>query len=74
MTRAALRKTQTNLFAAGPAASVAPQSAGCRETIAHLHFCEAPGCTAWGAFGIGVFRGVRGRLFCTSHKPAEHRP
>lgn len=71
MTRAALRKPQHDLFAPGPAAAMAVQPARPKETAAHLHPCEAPGCDAWGAFGVGVFAGVPGRWLCFTHRHLE---
>jgi len=41
-----------------------------------LHACEAPGCTAWGAYGYGVrlLRGQRGQWFCKAHRPKAEAP
>ena len=54
---ACLRKAQHNLFAAGAASALAPQSERATAFGPFLHPCSAPGCAAWGAYGIGVFRG-----------------
>jgi hypothetical protein len=34
------------------------------------HYCEHPGCVAWGEFGFGVdlLRGRRGHWFCADHR------
>ena len=64
------RKSQMSLFETKPRAAFAPQPIARRQE-AFLHLCEEPGCDAWGAFGVGVFRGVAGHWFCRSHKQNE---
>lgn len=70
MTRAALRKPQHGLFDAGPVAAARPQAQPPTVNEASVHPCAAPGCTAWGAFGVDVFRGVSGTWWCAEHRPA----
>ncbi|MEW5729884.1 MAG: hypothetical protein AB1918_18790 [Pseudomonadota bacterium] len=55
----------------------APAKAHPADAIEHpfIHFCDHPGCRAWGSFGFGVSlrHGRRGRWFCAEHKAdGEH--
>lgn len=47
-----------------PHAGLMPRQPYTRDDPRH-HYCHAPGCDAWGAFGFGA------HWCCRAHRPAE---
>lgn len=56
--------SQPSLFGDGPRAATAPQ----RKTEPFVHLCQAPGCSAWGAYGFGPGNAETKRWLCDQHK------
>ncbi|EHK74293.1 hypothetical protein SM0020_29650 [Sinorhizobium meliloti CCNWSX0020] len=38
------------------------------EAGPYVHYCEHPGCTRWGSFGVAVGR-AEPHWFCSEHQP-----